>query len=83
MATNHYHSVDFTREANGETVTYNSYEDWGLYLTEPVVVSAPEPNTYMVEVPGRNGSLDLINPSLLHEAISAKTITEIVTEVFV
>ena len=64
MATNHYHSVDFTREANGETVTYNSYEDWGLYLTEPVVVSAPEPNTYMVEVPGRNGSLDLTESTI-------------------
>lgn len=64
MGTNHYHSVDFTREVNGETTTYNSYEDWGLYLTEPVVVSAPEPNTYMVEVPGRNGSLDLTESTI-------------------
>lgn len=57
--TNHYHYVEFTRVINGESTTYNSYEDWGLYLTEPVAVSAPEPNTYMVAVPGRNGSLDL------------------------
>lgn len=64
MGTNHYHSVDFTREVNGETTTYNSYEDWGLYLTEPVAVSAPEPNTYMVEVPGRNGSLDLTESTI-------------------
>jgi len=46
-----YHSVDFG--------AYNSYDDWGLYLAEPVTVSPPEVYTYMVDVPGRNGALDL------------------------
>lgn len=59
MGTEHYHYVQFTRKQGGTTVSFHSLEDWGLYLEEPVIVSPPKPNTYMVEVPGRNGSLDL------------------------
>ncbi len=64
MATNHYHTVDFTRTVNGRETTYNSLEDWGLYLQEPAMVSPPKPNTYMIEVPGRNGSLDLTESTI-------------------
>lgn len=59
METEHYHYVRFTRKQGGTDVSFHSLEDWGLYLEEPVIVSPPKPNTYMVEVPGRNGSLDL------------------------
>lgn len=64
VETNHYHYAEFTRDGGTEEVTYNSYMDWGLYLEEPVTVSAPKPNTYMVEVPGRNGSLDLTESAI-------------------
>lgn len=64
IETNHYHYVEFTRDSGTDETTYNSYMDWGLYLEEPVTVSAPKPNTYMVEVPGRNGSLDLTESAI-------------------
>ena len=64
IETNHYHYVEFTRESGADEITYNSYMDWGLYLEEPVTVSTPKPNTYMVEVPGRNGSLDLTESAI-------------------
>lgn len=38
---------------------FHSYKDWGLYLNEPPEISPPEPQTYYVDVPGRNGALDL------------------------
>lgn len=38
---------------------YHSYGTWGLLLKEAPKVSPPEPKTYEVEIPGRNGMLDL------------------------
>ena len=61
IETNHYHYVTFTLD---DGTAYNSYVDFGLYLETPVKVSAPEPNTYMVEIPGRNGSLDLTESAI-------------------
>lgn len=37
---------------------YHSYEDWGLLLVEKTI-SAPEPKTKIVDVPGMDGVLDL------------------------
>ncbi len=47
----------------------HSYDDYGLILTE-YEVSSPEPNRYLVEVPGRNGVLDLtasLTPRITYE----------------
>lgn len=60
----HYHYVEFTKTANDESTTYNSFTDWGLYLEVPPIISPPTPNTYMVQVPGRNGSLDLTETTM-------------------
>ncbi len=62
--TNHYHYVEFRDTSGSEEKNYNSYMDWGLYLEAPAEVSPPEPNTYMIEVPGRNGSLDLTESAM-------------------
>lgn len=64
VETNHYHYIKFTVDDGVNEKTYNSYVDFGLYLEEPVQVSAPAPNTYMLDVPGRNGSLDLTESAI-------------------
>lgn len=38
---------------------YHSYGTWGLWLKEAPEISPPEPQTYLVEIPGMDGSLDL------------------------
>ncbi len=38
---------------------YHSLTDWGLHLTALPDITAPEPKTYYVDIPGGNGSLDL------------------------
>lgn len=38
---------------------YHTLDDWGLYLAEPVTVSPPEAQTHYIEVPGRDGPIDL------------------------
>lgn len=50
------YDVKFKRQSDG--VTKLSYTDWGL-LVAPVTISAPTPQTYYVEIVGREGSLDL------------------------
>ena len=37
----------------------HSYWDWGLMLKNPPEISAPEPKTHYVDIPGAHGSLDL------------------------
>lgn len=39
--------------------SYDSYNSWNLFLKEKPKISSPELQTYMVEIPGRNGQLDL------------------------
>ena len=39
--------------------SYDSYNNWNLFLKENPKISSPELKTYMVEIPGRNGQLDL------------------------
>lgn len=38
---------------------YDSYDSWNLFLKENPKISSPELQTYMVEIPGRSGQLDL------------------------
>jgi phage-related protein len=37
----------------------HSLQDWGAAITNSDVISMPEPNTTYLEIPGRNGRLDL------------------------
>ena len=39
--------------------SYHSFGTWGLWLKEAPEISPPEPQTYLVEIPGMDGSLDL------------------------
>lgn len=38
----------------------SAYEKWGIVL-QPVTIALPEPRTERIEVPGRNGTLDLMD----------------------
>lgn len=66
--TNHYHSVSFevTDFYGNVTGMFNTFDDWGLYLTAPVTVSPPNVQTYTVDIPGRNGALDLTEAATGH-----------------
>lgn len=37
----------------------HSYWDWGLMLHKPPEITAPEPKTHYVDIPGAHGSMDL------------------------
>lgn len=37
----------------------HTYWDWGLMLAKPPEISAPEPKTHYVDIPGAHGALDL------------------------
>ena len=38
---------------------YHTFDDWGLYMSGPASASIPEPRTNFIDVPGRNGPVDL------------------------
>ena len=51
---------------NGATITvessnrsFHTYDDWGLYITNTDCIGEPELYTKYLEIPGRNGLLDL------------------------
>lgn len=51
---------------NGITITvegtsneYHSYDDWGLYVTNTDCIGEPKQYTKYLQIPGRNGQLDL------------------------
>lgn len=50
-----YHSITF-KDGNTE---YNTWDDWYLIPSTRPVVSEPTTNYKYVEIPGRNGSLDM------------------------
>lgn len=52
------HSVIFT-DPNNAINSYNTYGTWGLIPTSRPVIAQPTPVYKYVEIPGRNGSLDL------------------------
>lgn len=47
---------------------FHSYDDWGLYITNTNYIGEPKQYTRYIEIPGRNGLLDL------SEAISGRQI---------
>ena len=50
--------------------TYHTWRDWGLYLMGPASVSLPVVRTNYVDVPGRDGYLDL------SDALTGETVYE-------
>lgn len=61
-----FNGVKITVESTN--ISYHSYDDWGLYITNTNCIGAPEQQTRYIEIPGRNGLLDL------SEAISGRQI---------
>ena len=52
-----FNSATITVE--GTTKSYNTYDDWGLYITNTDCIKEPKQYTRYIEIPGRNGLLDL------------------------
>lgn len=52
-----FNGVTITDEASN--ASYHTYTDWGLYITNTNCIGSPEQYTKYVEVPGRNGLVDL------------------------
>lgn len=50
----------------GTFESYHTYDDWGLYVTNTDCIGEPKQYTKYIEIPGRNGLLDL------SEAISGR-----------
>ncbi len=60
-----YHSITFSLSVpyleNGEVVLQdarNTWESWYLIPSSRPVIAPPEPNTNLVEIPGRDGPID-------------------------
>lgn len=60
------HGVTITVEKTG--ISYHTYDDWGLYVTNANPIGDPVQYTNYVEIMGRNGKLDL------SEALSGRPI---------
>lgn len=58
-----YHSITFIDSEN-PTITHNTWDDWHLIPSSRPVIKPPAPATKFVEIPGRNGSLDLSDVAL-------------------
>ena len=52
-----FNGVTIRDEESGSS--YHSYDDWGLYITNTDCIGAPEQYTKYIEVPGRDGLVDL------------------------
>lgn len=61
-----FNGVKITVESTNKS--YHSYDDWGLYITNTNCIGAPEQQVRYIEIPGRNGLLDL------SEAVSGRQI---------
>ena len=54
---NLFNGCKFTVESNNEE--FHTYDDWNLYIVNTDCIGNPEQYTNYVEVPGRNGRLDM------------------------
>lgn len=52
-----FNGAKFTIEDT--STSYHTFDDWGCYITNTDCIGAPEQYTRYIEVPGRNGLLDL------------------------
>lgn len=57
MSKLNYNAV--TIKVEGTEYEYHTFNDWGLYVQNSDCIGAPEQYTKYIEVPGRNGLLDL------------------------
>ena len=57
-----------TIKIEGTNTSYHTYTNWGLYITNTNCIGDPEQYTKYVEVPGRDGLVDL------SEAISGRQV---------
>ena len=48
-----------TIKIEGTNTSYHTYTNWGLYITNTNCIGDPEQYTKYVEVPGRDGLVDL------------------------
>ena len=48
-----------TIESGNSPITYNTFTSWGLIPTGRLVISPAEPQEKFLEIPGRNGELDI------------------------
>ena len=46
-------------QIEGTNISYHTFDDWGLYITNTDCIGAPVQYTKYIEIPGRNGLLDL------------------------
>lgn len=54
---NLFNGCKFTVESTGDE--FHTYEDWNLYITNTNCIGNPEQYTNYVEIPGRDGRLDM------------------------
>lgn len=54
---NVFNGAAITIEKTGETI--HTFDDWGLYIVNTDCIKEPEQYTRYIEIPGRNGLLDL------------------------
>lgn len=54
---NLFNGCKFTVESNGDE--FHTYDDWKLYITNTNCIGNPEQYTNYVEIPGRDGRLDM------------------------
>lgn len=54
-----YHSLIFEKVVNGKTNTYNTWEQWNLIPSSRPVFAQPSVQYKYVDIPGRDGQLDL------------------------
>lgn len=52
-----FNGATFTVESTG--ISYHTYDDWGLYITNTDYIKEPKQYTKYIEIPGRNGLLDV------------------------
>ncbi len=52
-----FNGVKIVVESTGKS--FHSYDDWGLYITNTDYIGEPKQYTRYIEIPGRNGLLDL------------------------
>lgn len=56
-----YHSLIFQHSDNGTVTTKNTWDDWHLIPSSRPSITQPTVNYKFVDVPGRDGSLDMSN----------------------
>lgn len=54
-----FYSLTFEKKVNGNSVSKNTWNDWHLIPSSRPDISIPSRNLNFVDIPGRDGSLDI------------------------